>query len=69
MLAERYGFCTNCYGVVFMDDSHGEPKKVLIPKMMYTDIATNHGYSSANTAERICDKALEKLRKAIREWI
>lgn len=69
MLAERYGFCTNCYGVFFMDDTDGELKKKPIPHMMYTDIATNHGYSSANTAKRICDKALGKLRKAIQEWI
>ncbi len=69
MLAERYGFCTNCYGVFFMDSTDGKAKKKPIPQMMYTDIATNHGYSSANTAKRICDRALEKLRKAIIKWI
>lgn len=69
MLAEHYGFCPECYGVFFMDSTDGKPKKKPIPQMMYTDIATNHGYSSANTAKRICDKALEKLREAIIEWI
>ena len=69
MLAERCGFCTHCYGVFFMDEPDGDPKKKPIPQMMYTDIATNHGYSSANTAKRICDRTLEKLRKAIQEWI
>ena len=32
--------------------------------MMYTDIATDHEYSSANTAHNKCEKALEKLRKS-----
>ena len=69
MLDERCGFCTSCYGVFFIDDTDGKPKKKLIPQMMYTDIATNHGYSSANTAKRICDRALDRLRKAVIEWI
>ena len=33
----------------------------------YTDIATDHEYSSANTAKQKCDRAIEKLRKAISE--
>ena len=71
MLAQRYGFCPKCRGVFYMDstdlDEYGEPKKKLIPQMMYTDIATDHEYSSANTAKQKCDRALEKLKKAIRK--
>lgn len=29
---------------------------------MYTDIATDHEYSSANTAHKKCEKALMKLK-------
>ena len=71
MLAERYGFSPECRGVFYMDtadpNEYGEPKQKLIPQMMYTDIATDHKYSSANTAKQKCDRAIEKLRKAISE--
>ena len=71
MLAERYGFCPECRGVFYMDtadlNEYGEPKQKLIPQMMYIDIATDHEYSSANTAKQKCDRAIEKLRKAISE--
>ena len=50
-------------------DEYGEPKKKPIKKMMYTDIATDHEYSTANTAHSKCEKALEKLRKAIKDLI
>lgn len=73
MLAQRFGFCLDCKSVFYMDfkdlDEYGEPKKKAIPKMMYTDIATEHEYSSANTAKRICDKAIEKLREATADWL
>ena len=46
-------------------DEYGEPKREPIPKMMYTNIATDHEYRSANTAKRICDKAIEKLREEL----
>lgn len=70
MLAKHFGFCLNCHSTVFMDiydpDTHGEPKKKPIPQMRYTDIATEHGYSSANTVKRKCDRALDKLKKAMK---
>jgi hypothetical protein len=69
MLSQRYGFCLDCHSVYFLDtgdlDENGEPKKKLIPLMMYTDIATDHEYSSANTVQRKCRKALDKLRREI----
>lgn len=72
MLAQHFGFCLECKGVFYMNykdlDEYGEPKKKLIPKMMYTDIATEHEYSSANTAKRICDKAVEKLENPLQLW-
>lgn len=66
MLAQRLGFCTECYSPYYMDnqdlDEYGNPKKKLIRPMMYTDIATDHGLSSANTVKNICEKALLKIK-------
>lgn len=71
ILSQRYGFCLDCHSVYFHDtgdlDENGEPKNKLIPQMMYTDIATDHEYSSANTVQRKCRKALDKLRREIEE--
>lgn len=73
MLSQRCGFCFECHSVFYMDyddlDEYGEPKKKPIKPMMYTDIATDHEYSSANTAHKKCEKALEKLRAAIKELL
>ena len=72
MIAQHFGFCLECKSVFYMDykdlNKYGEPKSKPIPKMMYTDIATDHEYSSANTAKRICDKAIEKLKNATADW-
>ena len=50
-------------------DEYGEPKKKPIKPMMYTDIATDHEYNSANTARKKCEKALMKLKEAIKDLI
>ena len=56
MLAQRLGFCFDCHSTFYMDyddlDEYGDPKKKPIKPMMYTDIATDHEYSSANTAHK-----------------
>ncbi len=73
MLAQRYGFCEDCHSVFYMDtqdlDEYGCPKKKAIKPMLYTDIATDHEYSSANTAKSKCDKAIDKLREAVKDFI
>lgn len=73
MLAQRLGFCFDCHSTFYMDyddlDEYGDPKKKSIKPMMYTDIATDHEYSSANTAHNKCEKALDKIRKAIKNLI
>ena len=73
MLAQRLGFCFGCHSTFYMDhndlDEYGEPKKKPIKPMMYTDIATDHEYSSANTAHKKCEKALMKLKEAIKDLI
>ena len=50
-------------------NEYGEPKKKPIKPMMYTDIDTDHEYSSANTAHKKCEKALMKLKEAIKDLI
>ena len=73
MLAQRLGFCFECHSTFYMDyddlDEYGDPKKKPIKPMMYADIATDHEYSSANTAHKKCEKALAKLKKAIKDLI
>ena len=73
MLAQRLGFCFDCHSTFYMDyddlDEYGDPKKKPIKPMMYTDIATDHEYSSANTAHKKCEKALAKLKEAIKDLI
>ncbi|MBP3414537.1 MAG: hypothetical protein J6L81_05000 [Clostridia bacterium] len=73
MLAQRLGFCFDCHSTFYMDyddlDEYGVPKKKPIKPMMYTDIATDHEYSSANTAHKKCEKALAKLKEAIKDLI
>lgn len=73
MLAQRLGFCFDCHSTFFMAyddlDEYGDPKKKPIKPMMYTDIATDHEYSSANTAHKKCEKALAKLKEAIKDLI
>ena len=65
------GFCFECYSTFYMYhdylDEHDDLKKKSIKPMMYTDIATDHEYSSANTAHKKCEKALKKLREALKD--
>ena len=42
---------------------------IFLCKHRHTNIATDHEYSSANTAHNKCEKALNKLRKAIEEFM
>ena len=73
MVSAHLGFCKECYSTHYYDendlDENDNPKKKPIKPMMYTDIATDHEYSSANTAHNKFEKALEKLRKAIKDLI
>lgn len=73
MLAQRLGFCFDCHSTFYIDhddlDEYSDPKKKPFKPMMYTDIATDHEYSSANTAHKKCEKALAKLKEAIKDLI
>ena len=40
-------------------------RKDVLELLPYTDIATDHGFSDADTAKRVCEKALYKVRKKV----
>ena len=69
MLAQHFGFCPECFSTVYADKSdlneHGRPKKKRIKPLPYTDIATSHGFSDADTAKKTIEGALRKLKRKI----
>ena len=69
MLAQHLGFCPECFSTRYADktdlDENGKQKEKSIKPLPYTDIATDHGFSDADTAKRVCDNAIIKLRKKI----
>ena len=64
MLAQHLGFCPECFSTRYADkndlDENSKPKEKPIKPLPYTDIATDHGFSDADTAKRVCEKALNK---------
>ena len=66
MLAQRLGFCPECFSTRYADktdlDETGKPKEKLIKPLPYTDIATDHGFSDADTAKRVCRIAFKKIK-------
>ena len=69
MLAQHLGFCPECFSNHYADktdlDENGKPKEKPIKPLPYTDIATDHGFSDADTAKRVCVRALGKLKHSI----
>ena len=57
MLSLHLGFCPECFAT---RDKHGKP----LEKWTYTDLMLRYGLSSPDTVEKVCKKALEKLRNA-----
>ena len=66
MLAQHLGFCPECFSNHYADktdlDENGKPKKKLIKPLPYTDLATDHGFSDADTAKRVCRTAFKKIK-------
>lgn len=62
MLAQRLGFCPECFSTRYADkndlDENCKPKEKPIKPLPYTDIATDHGFSDADTAKRVCRTAI-----------
>ena len=65
MLAQHLGFCPECFSTRYADktdlDETGKPKEKPIKPLPYTDIATDHGFSDASTAKRVCRTAIKKI--------
>ena len=65
MLTQHLGPCTKCISTHYADKNHsdenGKPKEKPIKSLHYTDIATDHGFSDASTAKKVCEKAIEKI--------
>ena len=63
MLAAHLGFCPECFGVL---ERTGPSKKwydcVPRKKLPYEDIAISHSLSSSDSAQRICDQAIRKMK-------
>ena len=61
MLAQHLGFCPECFSTRYANkddlDENGKPKNKPIKPLPYTDIATDHGFSDADTAKRACEKS------------
>ena len=70
MLAQHLGFCPDCFSTHYADkndiDENGKPKEKPIKPLPYTDIATDHGFSDADTAKRVCEKALNTIKTAVK---
>ena len=64
MLAQHLGFCPECFSNHYADktDLDENGKKKLIKPLPYTDIATDHGFSDADTAKRVCRTAFKKIK-------
>ena len=64
MLAQHLGFCPECFSNHYADktdlDENGKPKKKFIKPLPYTDIATDHGFSDADTAKKEFSAAFKK---------
>ena len=57
MLSLHLGFCPECFAT---RDKNGKP----LEKWTYMDLMLRYGLSSPDTAEKVCRKALEKMRNA-----
>ena len=69
MLSQHFAFCPECHGDYYLEpDENNILRKKKRKPMMYTDIAADHGLSSANTAKRICVNGLEKIRNIIKQF-
>ncbi len=69
MLAQHLGFCPECFSTHYTDkndlDENGKPKEKPIKPLPYTDIATDHGFSDADTAKRVCETAISKIKHCL----
>ena len=62
MLSKHLGFCPECFAT---RDKNGKP----LEKWTYTDLMLEYGLSSPDTAEKVCKKALGKMKASISQVV
>lgn len=71
MVSAHLGFCMECYSTYYFDendlDEYGEATKKNYTGKSFVDIAIDHGLASPDTADKTYRKALEKMRKILKE--
>lgn len=71
MISAHLGFCLDCYSSHYFDendlDEYGNPKKKKHKSQSFVDIAIDHGLSSPDTADKTYRKALEKMKKELKD--
>ena len=65
MLSQYLAFCPKCHSIYYIETDGNIRRKKKRKPMTYTDIATDHGLSSANTVRRICEGAVGKIKSSI----
>lgn len=72
MVAAHLGFCMECYATHYYDaddlDEDGNPTRKPFPKEAFIDIAIDHGLASPDTADKTYRRALNKMKKNLKEY-
>lgn len=71
MVSAHLGFCMECYSTYYFDendlDEYGEPTKKNYTGKSFVDIAIDHGLTSPDTADKTYRKAIEKMKKELKD--
>lgn len=71
IVSAHLGFCMECYSTYYFDendlDEYGDTKKKKRTQESFVDIAIDHGLASSDTADKIYRRALDKMRKEIKD--
>lgn len=71
MVSAHLGFCMECYATHYYDksdlDEEGNPKRKLVPKEAFIDIALDHGLASPDTADKTYRRALLKMKEKLKD--
>lgn len=72
MVSAHLGFCMECYTTHYYDaddlDEDGKPTRKPLPEEAFIDIAIDHGLASPDTADKTYRRALNKMKKKLKEY-
>lgn len=72
MVSAHLGFCMECYATHYYDvddlDEDGNPTRKPLPEEAFIDIAIDHGLASPDTADKTYRRALDKMKKKLKEY-